>query len=339
MSIFDDSPRHRRVFLRDVAAMGMSASFVSPWTRHATIGATLSPVQTPLTVDRIGVQLYSVGDQLRQDFDGTLEKVAQIGYRVVEFAGYANKTPSEVRETLDRVGIRSPSTHIAMDALRRDLPAQIQGAQVIGHEYITIPSLGRSETPMNTVDAWRRIAGECNEMGAKVKAAGLKLAFHSHTGEFIDVGNGRKGMDVFIFETDPSVFNFQLDLGWARVASQDPTAWFKRYAGRFRMWHVKDFDHLSVAQARQLESFRNPPPPRGAPNPTAPAGQPGAPATQLGRPVPVGAGDIDFKPIFAAWADSGVEHFFVEQDGAAQWPGGSLTAIAASYSALRKLLA
>jgi sugar phosphate isomerase/epimerase len=146
----------------------------------------------------------------------------------------------------------------------------------------------------------------------------------------VDVGGGKTGMDVFVTETDPSVFNFEMDLGWARVANQDPVAWFKRYPGRFRMWHIKDFENLGAAQARQAEAFRNPAVREGA--------RGGGGATQAGRPAPIGAGDIDFKPILAAWRVAGLEHFFIEQDAAAQWPGGSLAAITTSYRAMRELL-
>ena len=330
--VTDSSAIDRRCFLRDLAIVGISASTVG-CSNRGTVGSPSPKLSsTPLTVDEIGVQLYTVSDALRQDFGGAIEQVAAIGYKRVEFAGYFNKSPEEVRAILDRVRLSAPSTHIGMDILRRDLPAQIAIAKVIGHEYITIPSLGRSETPMNTADAWKRVASECNEMGAKVKAAGLKLAFHSHSGEFVDVGGGKTGMDVFITETDPSVFNFQIDLGWARVANQDPVAWFRRYPGRFRMWHIKDFENLSAAQARQAEAFRNP-------SALATGRGGGGPVSQAGRPSPIGAGDIDFRPILAAWKDAGLEHFFVEQDGAAQWPGGSLASITTSYQALRKLLA
>jgi sugar phosphate isomerase/epimerase len=332
MSENESSVYDRRTFLRELAIVGVSASTMGCFARSVNTGAP-SPrsSRTPLTVNQIGVQLYTVGDVLRQDFDGTMKQVAAIGYKQVEFAGYFNKPPEEVRALLDGLGLKSPSTHIGMDLLRRDLPAQIKIARVIGHEYITIPSLGRSETPMNTADAWKRVASECNEMGAKVKAAGLKLAFHSHSGEFVDVGGGKTGMDVFIAETDPALFAFQMDLGWARVANQDPVAWFKRYPGRFRMWHIKDFENLSAAQSRQIEAFRNPAAPGGR-------GGAGSPVSQAGRPSPIGAGDINFRPILAAWQDAGLEYFFVEQDGAAQWPGGSLTSLTISYQALRKLL-
>lgn len=344
----DDTPAgvSRRKFIRDVAALTVTGSVLVGCTRNAAAasGGAMSATATggakraasiaiKPSVNGIGLQLYTVADQLRTDFEGTIEKVAQIGYQQVEFAGYSNKTPEQVRALLDRHKLTSPSTHIGMDALRRDFDTQVHIAQIVGHEYITIPSLGRIETPMNTVDAWKRIADECNTMGAKLKSRGLKLAFHSHSGEFVNVGGGKTGMDVFITETDASVFNFQMDLGWARVASQDPVAWFKKYPDRFCMWHVKDFESLKVAQDRETISLRN----AAAATPRAPNAAP--PAPQPGRPCPVGSGDIDFKPIIAEWKVSGMRYFFVEQDGAAGWPGGSLASITTSYQTLRKLLA
>ena len=341
----------RRHFVRDLAVLTATGSLLAGCARNAvgSAGPTganragLSAIKP--SVDGIGLQLYTIGDQTRTDFEGAIEKVAGIGYKQVEFAGYGNKTPEQVRAMLDRLQLKSPSTHIGMDLLRKDLEAQIHIAGVIGHEYITIPSLGRTETPMNTLDAWKRIADECNTMGAKLKSQGLKLAFHSHSGEFVDVGGGKTGMDVFVTETDPSVFNFQMDLGWARVASQDPVAWFSKYPGRFVMWHIKDFDNLKAAQDRETISLRNAanPQPRPAPAPgAAPAGGRGAggapPAPQAGRPCPVGSGDIDFKPIIADWRESGVRYFFVEQDGASSWPGGSIASITTSYQTLRTLL-
>jgi sugar phosphate isomerase/epimerase len=344
MSDHSDTTLSRRRFIVDATAFTLSGSLLASCARNAAAGtgaANVAVAAAKPSVDGIGVQLYTVADQMRADFEGTIEKVANIGYKQVEFAGYFNKTPEQIRAVLDRLRIKSASTHIAMDTLRKDLETQIRFAEVIGHEYITIPSLGRTETPMNTVDAWKRIANECNEMGTKLKARGLKLAFHSHSGEFVDVGGGRTGMDVFVTETDPSVFNFQMDLGWARVAGQDPVAWFRKYPNRFVMWHVKDFENLKAAQDREAVTLRNAatntPRPPAAP-PASPDGRPALPAPLPGRPSPVGSGDIDFKPIMAEWKVSGMRYFFVEQDGAAAWAGGSLGSITKSYQTLRTLV-
>jgi sugar phosphate isomerase/epimerase len=352
---------NRRDFLGRAVGVGgavIAAGRATP--AFAAISASSEVVAAPTqpSVAGIGVQLYSVGDQIRVDVDRTLEAVAKIGYKVVEFAGYGTEKPEQIRATMDRLKMTSPSTHIGLPALRTDFDGQVHIAQTLGHKYITIPSLGQ-DNPANTVDGWKRVADEFNSMGAKLKAKGIGLGFHSHSGEYADVGGGKKGMDVFISNTDPSLVTFEMDLGWARVASQDPVEWFRRYPGRFKMWHVKDMLDLPKMQATQLEAFRNPPPPRQAP-PPAPAGGQGAAGGQGGPgaggqggaggqaarpapavtsgPVPVGAGNIDYKPIFAQWKLAGVEYFFVEQDGANNWPGGSLSAIATSYRNLVNLL-
>jgi sugar phosphate isomerase/epimerase len=110
---------------------------------------------------------------------------------------------------------------------------------------------------MHTVEAWKRVADEYNTMGETLKREGLKLAFHSHTGEYVDVGSGKTGLDVFIANTKPTLLTSQMDLGWARVASQDPVAWSTKYPGPFRMWHVKDFENLKAAQDRETITLTN----------------------------------------------------------------------------------
>ncbi len=289
------------------------------------------------TVDRIGLQLYTISDQTTADMDRALESVAKIGYKFVEFAGYNNHPPEQIRATLDRLHLKSPSSHIALALLRSDLDAQMHIAETIGHEYITVPSLG-NDMP-TTADGWKKMADEFNAMATKLHARRIGLAFHSHRDEYMDVGGGRTAMDVFITGTDPALVAFEMDIGWARVSSQDPLAWFKKYPGRFKMWHVKDILALGAAQAQQqerLRAFANhvapPAPPAAAP---AAGGQPPA---VTGGPVPIGAGEIDYKPIVAGWKTSGMEYFFVEQDGAANWPGGSLVAITTSYRNLVNLL-
>jgi sugar phosphate isomerase/epimerase len=298
------------------------------------------------TVAGIGLQLYTVRSLVDQDIVQTLESVAKVGYKVVEFAGYGKRTHAEIRSTLDRLGMTAPSSHISLSALRKDLDAQVAIAQTIGHRYITVPSLG-GDMPV-TADGWKKMAAEFNQIGTKLQAKKIGLAFHSHRDEFMDVGGGKKGMDIFIGETDPTLVTFEIDLGWSWVANQNPVDWMKRYPGRVKMWHVKDILALRAAQDRQMEVFKNPPvvqatqaTPRGAaptaPAPAAPAPTPPPPAV-TGGPVPIGAGEIDFKPIFAEWKVSGLEYFFVEQDSGPTWPGGPLAAITTSYRNLVNIL-
>jgi sugar phosphate isomerase/epimerase len=315
--------------------------------RTSPVGAAAAPVQP--SVARIGLQLYTVSDQVNLDMDRTLENVARVGYKFVEFAGYGKGTPAQVRATLDRLKMTSPSTHIGLAPLRTDFEAQAHIAETLGHAYITVPSLG-ADMP-TTADGWKKIADEFNAIATKLKARKIGLAFHSHRDEFMDVGGGKKAMDVFITGTDPNLVSFEIDLGWARVAGEDPLQWFSKYPGRFKMWHVKDILALKAAQDQQVEQFRKlaagpPPTPAPPPAPAQPltagpaggAGRGAATPAVTGGPVPIGAGEVDFKPIFAQWKTSGLEYFFVEQDGAANWPGGSLVAITTSYRNLTNLL-
>lgn len=347
----------RRGFLGQAAAVAagvVAAAGSAPvWNEMVEAAAPVQP-----SVARIGLQLYTIGDLVSANIDQALESVAKVGYRFVEFAGYGGRTPEQIRATLDRLKLTSPSSHISWASMKSDFDTQVRIAEVVGHQYITIPSLG-NEMP-TTADGWEKIADDFNAMATKLKAKKIGLAFHSHRDEFADMGGGKKGMDIFIAGTDPSLVTFEIDLGWATVAGEDPLAWFSRYPGRVKMWHVKDILALQSAQQAQQQRFKTltapatAPAPAPAPAPIAapgsgapsaaagapPAGGPGrgsAPAV-TGGPVPIGAGEIDYKPIFAQWKTSGLEYFFVEQDGAANWPGGSLVAITTSYRNLVNLL-
>jgi sugar phosphate isomerase/epimerase len=345
---------NRREFLGQTGgaavAVGALCSAFSP-----TAKAQGSGPRQP-NVAGIGLQLYTVRSLVDQDIVQTLESVAKVGYKVVEFAGYGKRTHAEIRTALDRLGMTAPSAHISLNALRKDLDAQVAIAQTIGHRYITVPSLG-NDMPL-TADGWKKMADEFNQIGTKLEAKKIGLAFHSHRDEFMNVGvdGGRKGMDIFIAQTDPKLVTFEIDLGWSWVAGENPVTWFRRYPGRVKMWHVKDILALKAAQDRQVETFKElsdrasgaaPPVVQAtqvtpAPPPTAGGGGRGAaqptPAPITGGPVPVGAGEIDFKPIFAEWKVSGLEYFFVEQDSGPTWPGGPLAAVTTSYRNLVNLL-
>jgi sugar phosphate isomerase/epimerase len=253
--------------------------------------------------DRIGVQLYSVRDLLQRDFEGTIEQVARIGYKEVEFAGYYNRTPEQVRSLLDRLELRSPSSHIGANLLRQGMSAQIALAKTIGHRYITLPSYSVSRTGP-PVDRWKAAAAEFNTWGAACRDAGLRLAYHNHSAEFQPIEGARSGMEVLLAETNPSLVDFQLDIFWAVAAGRDALQLFAEHRGRFTMWHVKDM--LDPQGAKTMK--------------------------------PVGQGAIDFGRIFARAADSGMQHFFVEDDNAAA-NGGSLVSIQASFDHLSRLLA
>ncbi|HUJ32342.1 MAG TPA: sugar phosphate isomerase/epimerase [Candidatus Acidoferrum sp.] len=231
----------------------------------------------------IGLQLYSVRDEMKRDFDGSLQKVASIGYTEVEFAGYFDHSPRDVRAALDGTGLRSPASHIPYDQIEKSMPAVLDAAQVIGQEYVVCPSVEKNR--LRTIEDVKNVVEVFNNAGARCKKAGLQFAYHNHDFDFEPVG-GKMFYDVLLAETDPQLVKFEMDLYWVVKANQRPLDYFARYPGRFPMVHVKDMDHT---------------PARGQ--------------TEVGR------GIIDFKEIFPHSDQAGIRHYFVEQEDLANpWP-------------------
>ena len=293
----DQKELNRRAFLLQLTAMGIGSSMLSGCASIFSRGG--GPAGANLT----GLQLYTVRDLLEADFEGTLERVAAIGYTNLEFAGYYRRTPEQVRATLDRLKMVSTSSHIGAALMRQDAAAQIRSAQVIGQEYITIPSYNFPRD--GGIDAWKKGAAEFNQWGALCKSAGVRLAYHNHAPEFAKLEGGPTGLDVLLRETDPALVDFEMDLYWAAYADQDPIAWFTKYPGRFAMWHMKDLRVTAGTKSM----------------------------------TPVGQGTLDFKNFFAHSREAGMKYYFVEHDTASAYPGGSLASIAASYAYLHQILA
>jgi sugar phosphate isomerase/epimerase len=252
-------------------------------------GAVLPACRTARTTSRIskiGLQLYTVRDLMKKDVEGTLAAVAGAGYTEVEFAGYFDKSPADIRAMLDRHGLTAPSLHtgdMAPDAWAKAIDA----AHVIGHEYIVVPWI--PEERRKTLDDWKRVAADFNRAAATAKAGGLQFAYHNHDFEFPLV-EGRVPYDVLLAETDPKLVRLEIDLYWITKGGQDPLAYFARWPGRIPLVHVKD----SL----------------------------GPPDNKM---VDVGAGKIDWKRIFARSAQAGIKHYFVEHDQPAD-PIASITA-------------
>ena len=188
-------------------------------------------------LDRIGLQLYTVRDALAKDFEGTLARVAATGYREVEFAGYMGRRPEAVRAVLERNGLRAPSAHVALQEMRTRMPAVVEAAHVIDHDYIVVPYLPEEER--RTMPQYERLADELNTLGRRARDADLRLAYHNHDFEFTRM-DGRLPYDLLLERTDPQLVSFEMDLYWITKAGHDPLAYFDRFPGRFRMVHVKD---------------------------------------------------------------------------------------------------
>ncbi|MBM88659.1 MAG: xylose isomerase [Gammaproteobacteria bacterium] len=215
----------RRRFLRN--SLLCSGAFTAP----LSIVAAQSQ-----RIDRIGLQLYTLRNEMAQDFEGTLEKVAELGFKEMQFAGYHGNSPTEVRRILDRLGLSSPAAHVGLNLLRDDIDRQIDIAGEIGQQYIVVPSLPANE---RTLADYERHAEALNEFGQRAKNAGLSVGYHNHNWEF-ELQGEKIGYDYLLYFTDSDLVMFELDLFWAVDAGADPIEIFKKNPGRFPMVHVKD---------------------------------------------------------------------------------------------------
>lgn len=250
-------------------------------------------------IDKIGVQLYTVRKEMERDFEGTLARVAGIGFKEVEFAGYFNRSPEQVRNILATLKLESPAGHMPYEALA-DPSAWLRildTANTIGHQYVVIAWTPQEER--RTPDDWKRVAEKFNRAGRAAKEAGLTFAYHNHDFEFTSLGQGPIPFDLLLAETDPALVKIEMDLYWITLGGQDPFRYFAKYPGRFPMVHVKDMK-------------------KGGERP---------------QMVDVGKGDIDFRSIFARREEAGIRHFFVEHDE----PADPVASISASYQYLRAL--
>ncbi len=246
----------------------------------------------------LGIQLYTVAADLAADLPGTLAALRKIGYKVVESAGFANLSAKDFRKALDAAGLRCPSSHLHFTTA--DPAPLFEDAHTIGAHYavssmLIAPPTGASGNghgvPLAslTLDDFKRTADLANQIGAKAKQAGLQYAYHNHNFEFRDQGNGQIGYDLLLKETDPELVKFELDCGWMVAAGFSPVEYFQKNPNRYRLIHVKDF----LLTAKPTTDLQGPDRPKG---------------TELGR------GHIDYKPIFAAASQAGVEYFFSEQE-------------------------
>lgn len=256
----------------------------------------------------VGLQLYTVRDHLEKDLEGTLERVAAIGYKVVELGGtftFYDRKPAELKRVLNHAGLTPLSTHFTQQQLKTDLEKQITNAKECGINYVGLASLGGEDR--KSLDAIKRDADWFNQVGEAANRAGCHFFYHGHNFDFASV-DGVVEYDELIRRTDPKLANFQLDCFWCVRAGKDPVDYFNRFPGRFPQLHIKDL-------------------------------KPGFPPTTVSETRPeafteVGQGVIDWPGIFKAARKGGLRHYYVEQD---QCDKDSLESARISYEYLHKL--
>ncbi len=243
----------------------------------------------------LGLQLYSVRQQLAKDFEGTLAQVASVGYREVEAAGFFGKSAAVVKQAMEKVTLRCVSSHHPFADLNQNFDKLLAFNKELGVEYLICSSPGFKaaagpDAPghprLLTMDDWRWNAEQFNRMGEKSLAAGIRFGYHNHVREFA-VTDGVVPYTELLRLTDPAKVTMELDCGWAVVGKFKPVDLLRDYPGRFSMLHIKDF--------------------RAAPSTGTEAHEPTV--TELGR------GDIDYRPILQQAARTQkIKHMFVEQE-------------------------
>lgn len=256
---------NRRKFLINTSSLIMAAGVLP------LVGCSNMSAKT-----NIGVQIYSVRDALGEDFQGTMEKIANIGYKHIEAydlgvnGSIFGMTPAKYRQVVEDLGMSLISTHSTYFTPDQ-APAMLDAAQEAGLQYVVVPWIG-DDLRMD----YAAVADNLNRVGEVFKGSGIQLGYHNHDFEF-QLQNGKLGLEILLQNTDPELVTFQADLYWVTRGGMDPMELIRKYPGRFSSFHIKDSD------------------------------------TALEQTT-VGTGIIDFESILKEKQLSGWEYYFVEDE-------------------------
>ncbi len=220
----------RRDFLRNITlASGVLAT--SPLLAG---GASAKPKKM-----KTGIQLWTVRDVIESDVPGTLAALSKIGYNSLEPYGFDGSfykyQAKEFRKMCEDLGMVITSTHCGITV--ENAPLYAEKAAEAGLDYLILPSF--SGRPEKTIDDYKKVAQEMNQIGEITKKSGIKFGYHNHNHEFRLI-EGKLPYDVLLAETDPNLVTFEMDIFWVIKGGQDPISYFDNYPGRFQLWHVKD---------------------------------------------------------------------------------------------------
>lgn len=298
---------NRREVLRLLGAAGLAAAF--PRVARASQGASAAiassdafgAIDSRDPLQGIGVQLYTLRNEMRADPEGTLARIAELGFSEIEWWGEFGRTPAQLRALLDRHRLRAPAWHLAPEQLESArIDETLRTAEAMGHRHCIVAWTAPAQ---RSAEGFARIGQLLSRAGRRLAAAGIRTGYHNHDFEFARAGGGDGAdrgtlWDVLIENTDPSVVDLELDCYWAFKAGQDPLAMLVRYRHRITHLHVKDS--------------------AGAPD---------------HRQVDVGAGVIDWKRLLEVATAGRVRHAFVEHDS----PTDAWATVAAGRAHLRTL--
>lgn len=276
--------QNRREFLKVTATGSVAMMLLS------TAGCTTGIVKDRKSFG-IGIQLYSIRDAMSADVPGTLKKVADIGYKNLELAGYANGkfygySPAEFKKIVNDLGLVALSSHTQVESASISLDKAKLMADThaeLGVKFCIKPWI---EEVDRNIEQYKKMIGDCNEVARVTKNVGIQFGYHNHNFEFANINGIVPYYDLFLPGMDAGLITMELDLFWAAKGGQDPVAMFKKYPGRFQLLHMKD---MHTNQAPFFEVKKD-------------------------DICSVGEGVIDFKRILAAKETAGTKYIFVEDD-------------------------
>ena len=256
----------RRNFLKTSGALAVGSLLISDLVRAAS----------RKSVTDVGLQLYTVRNEMLNDNVGTLKKIASLGYKEIESAGsekgsYYGFKPAEMKKVCNDLGMTLRSGHVHYDAKWQQT---IDDAVESGQEYLIVSVM---PTKGQTVDNYKSVAETFNKAGEACKKSNITFGYHNHDSEF-EKDNGKVLYDVLLENTDPRFVKMEMDLGWVIVTGNDPLAYFAKYPGRFPLWHLKDMD---MKEKHSVE---------------------------------FGKGGLDVKKMLENANKAGMKYFFVEQE-------------------------
>lgn len=222
--------------------------------RNFLLGAVAMTIAGPAFAQRsipLGLQLYTVRQDLAKDFDGTVKKVRDIGIRNVQANLTMNgRTSLQQRKLYDSMGINWTSIHAGGNDLRDTPQATIDEAKAAGIKNITCsfplyPVDRAAFMAGPTVNDWKKNADTFNKLGALCRKSGLTFAYHNHNVEFREVGDALP-YDLLLKETDPALVQMEMDIGWVVAGGADPVAYLTKYPNRYFSLHIKDLKNQGI---------------------------------------------------------------------------------------------
>lgn len=279
--------KDRRKFIQTAGALTAGAFMLPSWAcknaaKEVKENVTDKVMSATVSgdLDKFGIQLYTLRDDLPKDPKGVLRQVADFGYTNVEsYDGdngmFHGMTHTDFKKYMDDLGLTLSSSHVNIN---ENFEEKVEQAAEIDMDYLICPYVG----PQKSMDDWKKITDKFNACGEICKKGGINFAYHNHAYTF-KAFSGMIPHDFIMDNTDPELVKQQMDIYWVVTGGADPTEYLKKYSGRFTLCHVKD---------RMKD----------------------APAEESSASCDLGTGSIDYPSILKIARDNGMKYYILEQE-------------------------